>query len=119
MGLLVLASQVTPLKEQFCKLNEGKKHVPTGTLVVSQLQFEMKTWRVLGSHLVPFQRKVRIDFFNDEAAIQPSMKFDSTFQMKECCQLSGSWSLEGAEALPRLCDAGLEGKGPEISWDEN
>lgn len=43
MGLLVLASQVTPLEKQFCKLNEGKKHVPTGTLAVSQLQFEMKT----------------------------------------------------------------------------
>lgn len=43
LGLLVLASKVTPSEKQFWKLNKRRKHMPTGALPVYQLQFEMKT----------------------------------------------------------------------------
>lgn len=48
MGLLGLASQVTPLEKQFWKLNrQGRKHTSTGALAGSQLQLEIETLCVL------------------------------------------------------------------------
>lgn len=48
------------------------------------------------------------------------MKFDSAFQMEERNVVGKRVLVSGgARALPTLWDTGLEGQGPEISWDEN
>lgn len=72
-----MASQANPVGGAVLEQQAGKEAHVHRSSAVSQLQFEIKTVCVLEQAFGIFSEEDQDQFFIDETAVQPSVKYDS------------------------------------------